>query len=71
MAGWEGSADEGSRGSSCMGTESRYGSISRSTSREASRFFHFEGVADGIVANRDTGNGADEEEGTGDDVVNC
>lgn len=54
---WDDSPDGERRGSKRIGTESRYGRISGSTAeRESSRFFHFDGVSEGAVANRDMGN---------------
>lgn len=66
----EGSADGGRRGSSRIGTESRYGRISGSTAdAESSRFFHFDGVSEGAVANRETGNaGLVDEDARGGEV---
>lgn len=44
-----------------MGTEPKNGRISRSTSHDMSRFFHLDGVAEGMVAKRETGNAAEQE----------
>ena len=62
--------DCGRRGSRRMGTASRYGRISGSTSalRGSERFFHLDGVWDAVDANLDTGKGGLEDEGA--EVVN-
>ena len=51
------SAEGGSRGRSCMGTASRYGRMSGSTTRDSSRFFHLDGVRDCACAKREMGKG--------------
>jgi hypothetical protein len=74
----QGSLDGGRRGSSWIGTEPKNGRISRSTSHDMSRFFHLDGVAEGIEAKREIGNVAEqgvdehvEEVIWGNDVVKC
>ena len=49
------SVDAGSNGSRRMGTESRYGRMAGSMLAVSSRFFHLDGVKDGVAAKREIG----------------